>query len=356
MADRAGRQRSRHALTGEQDASSSGTRASRIGTPVTVLSPAPTFRFVTPHADAFHQVARGWDLDFRPLEKPRGRSALVQTMTSDALLSFLSLGARVEQRGASPRNRRTFALLADGAPEIVWCGGRADSSTLMSFDAGGDFEACSPARFAVHTLSVSTEHLESIADEAELGAVQRLGRDARRIQLDPGQAQRLRSALSTVTALIERDPASAGLPEVRETIETDLATGMLRAAVGGAPLARPVPAVARERALGRALEFIEARAAEAPRIADVCRAAGASERTLRYAFAERFDLSPKAYLQAMRLNGVRRELLKDEPGASVSDAANRWGFWHMGQFAADYRRLFGELPSQTRARETRPST
>jgi len=27
--------------------------------------------------------------------------------------------------------------------------------------------------------------------------------------------------------------------------------------------------------------------------------------------------------------------------------ANRHGFWHMGQFAKDYKNLFGELPSQT---------
>ena len=32
---------------------------------------------------------------------------------------------------------------------------------------------------------------------------------------------------------------------------------------------------------------------------------------------------------------------------SVADAANEWGFWHMGQFAKDYRRMFGELPSET---------
>ena len=33
--------------------------------------------------------------------------------------------------------------------------------------------------------------------------------------------------------------------------------------------------------------------------------------------------------------------------ASVQDTAARWGFWHGGQFADDYRRQFDELPSQT---------
>jgi len=31
----------------------------------------------------------------------------------------------------------------------------------------------------------------------------------------------------------------------------------------------------------------------------------------------------------------------------IGTIANRCGFWHMGRFAADYRRLFGELPSET---------
>lgn len=30
-----------------------------------------------------------------------------------------------------------------------------------------------------------------------------------------------------------------------------------------------------------------------------------------------------------------------------ADVANNWGFWHMGRFAADYRKFFGELPSET---------
>jgi AraC family ethanolamine operon transcriptional activator len=40
----------------------------------------------------------------------------------------------------------------------------------------------------------------------------------------------------------------------------------------------------------------------------------------------------------------------DSQLATVSDVAVRYGFWHMSKFAADYRWLFGELPSQTLAK------
>jgi len=316
--------------------------------PSPLVDPAPpALRLVAVNPDEISEAARAWDAEFRPMERPRAESRLVQVVGSPALLSYAELGARVEQRGASPPGRRTFALLTKSAPEIIWCGGPADSGTLLCFDEGRDFESSSPAGFAVHTLSITTEHVASIAERAELGSVQRLGRGARRIPLAPGEAKRLRAGLSLVTRSIDRDPTAAADPGIRQAIEGDLAAGMLRAAMGDAPQPAPAAASIRELALRRALDFIEAHAAEAPRIADVCAASGASERTLRYAFHERFDMSPKGYLQAVRLNGVRRELRRRGNRPTVSAAANRWGFWHLGQFAADYRRLFGELPSET---------
>jgi len=52
----------------------------------------------------------------------------------------------------------------------------------------------------------------------------------------------------------------------------------------------------------------------------------------------------------VRLNGVRRQLGRVAPDIPITDVANSWGYWHMGQFAADYRKHFGELPSVTRQR------
>ena len=32
---------------------------------------------------------------------------------------------------------------------------------------------------------------------------------------------------------------------------------------------------------------------------------------------------------------------------TVSEIARQHGFWHMGQFSADYKKIFTELPSKT---------
>ncbi len=84
----------------------------------------------------------------------------------------------------------------------------------------------------------------------------------------------------------------------------------------------------------------------------ICRASGVSYRTLNYAFLERFGVAPKQYLQAIRLDGARKDLRKLGPNCAIIDAANTWGFWHMGQFGKDYKRQFGELPSETLRRHS----
>ena len=52
-------------------------------------------------------------------------------------------------------------------------------------------------------------------------------------------------------------------------------------------------------------------------------------------------------LRAARFERARDELRRSEPEATVTDVATRWGFDHMGRFAVEYRRRFGESPSQT---------
>jgi AraC family ethanolamine operon transcriptional activator len=77
---------------------------------------------------------------------------------------------------------------------------------------------------------------------------------------------------------------------------------------------------------------------------------------LHYAFTEHFGLPPAQYMKAHRLNGARNDLRREhESSLKIADVANKWGFWHLGQFARDYRSWFGELPSDTCAGKHRTS-
>lgn len=82
-------------------------------------------------------------------------------------------------------------------------------------------------------------------------------------------------------------------------------------------------------------------------VTDLCQVANVSRRTLQYAFESILGISPIQYLRISRLNGVRRALIDTDESSNIADVAAQWGFWHMSQFAKDYRLLFGERPSTT---------
>jgi AraC family ethanolamine operon transcriptional activator len=108
------------------------------------------------------------------------------------------------------------------------------------------------------------------------------------------------------------------------------------------------PLRVRNRAIKRIKEYLAEHPYEPVTVNQLCKISMVSMRTLQYGFMEHYGVTPKTYLKNLRLNNVRRELWKRDPDtANVNDVASLWGFWHMGQFAADYRKLFGELPSET---------
>jgi AraC-like DNA-binding protein len=58
----------------------------------------------------------------------------------------------------------------------------------------------------------------------------------------------------------------------------------------------------------------------------------------------------------LRLHRIRHDLASDEERAcTVALIANQWGISELGRMARRYRDLFGELPSETLAKQ-RPRT
>jgi AraC-like DNA-binding protein len=114
------------------------------------------------------------------------------------------------------------------------------------------------------------------------------------------------------------------------------------------------PKVPRQRIIRCCHELLEARSDDSIRVADLTDAAGISERTLQMAFKEYYGTAPAHYLQLRTLHRVRRALRAADPEeVTVTSVLLQHGEYEFGRFAARYRTIFGEYPSQT-LRSRRP--
>jgi AraC family ethanolamine operon transcriptional activator len=109
-----------------------------------------------------------------------------------------------------------------------------------------------------------------------------------------------------------------------------------------------IPRASKSRLVAQARALIAANCHEQFSIKDLATTLNTSTRTLEYSFQEILAVSPATYIKIVRLHEARRAIRRAGPGTKVTDIAVTWGFWHFGRFAGDYRKLFGELPSDTK--------
>lgn len=114
---------------------------------------------------------------------------------------------------------------------------------------------------------------------------------------------------------------------------------------------RPAATASRQRVVERAEAFVRADVAAPVPVSTLCHLLGLSERALRNAFYSVRGMSPKRWMLAERLQGVRSALSQACAGpVTVTDVATDFGFNELGRFAATYKEAFGEAPSETVAR------
>jgi AraC-like DNA-binding protein len=93
------------------------------------------------------------------------------------------------------------------------------------------------------------------------------------------------------------------------------------------------------------------------KMAEICAVLGVSALALSLCCEEQLGMGPAEYLRRRRMQLAHRALRHgNADGANVSDIARRYGFRGLGRFAADYRALYGELPSATLQRGLRRGT
>jgi AraC-like DNA-binding protein/tetratricopeptide (TPR) repeat protein len=106
------------------------------------------------------------------------------------------------------------------------------------------------------------------------------------------------------------------------------------------------------RGVRRALDAMHANVGHNWSVKELAKVAGVSGRTLQRQFQAFLGKAPRTVQRDISFERARRQLLQGASGAKVTDVALRCGFLHCGRFSVEYRRRYGETPSQTLKRQT----
>jgi AraC-like DNA-binding protein len=118
------------------------------------------------------------------------------------------------------------------------------------------------------------------------------------------------------------------------------------------PQTEPTRAAASAALVAQLCDYMHAHLNAGLTLTDLEIFCGLSARSLQQSFRKELGCGPMQWLTQQKLHKIHKELSNADDSESVASLAVAY-FPNLGDFARYYRRQFGELPSQTRARQRR---
>lgn len=284
--------------------------------------------------DMLIEEAHDWDIDFRQMSTGGFCGRLIQSISPQVLISHARFDSKLHQEGSTPPGYRTFVVPCGDSVNFWWLGHNVTGCDMLVFPESRELECASNDSFEIFTISIEDSYLEALLQAMHLPRFK-------------ANTHVIRLALKTATAIRHR------AMQVLRTHSTADSHALAEMIVSSRRLKQQPANTGKKRMRDQAITLIQDHLHDMPdtdlNISDMCRLANVSERTLQYAFKERYSVSPNDFVKMWRLNTARRLLLETR-NTTISKVAEYLNFHHPSQFAADYRKLFGELPSQTLAR------
>lgn len=317
------------------------------------------------HSGSFDEARaflRGKHLEIRPA---RARSlsegfgaAIDSAYLPRMYLAYMEYSAALEMTGLAPLDAGYGVHLPlDGYIElhsggqIVQCGsGRAavvSPSNDFSLTASG---GCGRLLLSVGREAL-TDHLATMLGDLP---AERLVFDPN-VDPDMASSRRLANAVRYAAQEFERKESIHGNDIVVSQFEQFVMTLLLMTQPNNySDALRRTDNGVRPKDVKRAIDYIQANLSLSITLEDLVGVSGVPGRTLYQHFQDFVGTTPMGYVKKARYERARDDLEMLNGEGTVTEIAGRWGFSHLGRFAAEYRRRFGELPSVTAGRRKPP--
>jgi AraC-like DNA-binding protein len=293
-------------------------------------STAPS-KHVAVDVDEVNVALPGVELGFSRIDRGMGNTDFRSWIHSGVSIHHATVGFSMVGHGVIDNS--TLAMVTPlrvAATPTRWESDKAVEGEFNIYGPGADHYAVDSTGWELSILCADIRALEATAGT--------LGRE-----LGDWSGRRIRRQ-GPPTAMLgagftELDSGGDGPEVLRQVVDALSVTSGYDSSGRGIPSTEIV---------GRVNDHLEASGLWFPPIADLCNAAGVSERRLRSAFIDCYDMPPSHYLRSRALSAVHGILRRSSPGRdSVTSIAQTHGFRHLSDFARYYRQAVGATPSET---------
>ena len=258
------------------------------------------------------------------------------------VINLETANREIAASAATPRGRYGACLLADDSPMCALNASEFTHSHITLSPSNATVEGRMAQGVRIYCMDIA----DTLLPDEESGI------KARGVLDHSAGTQRLRelleSGLETFGALTTPAAYPAAVIGFKSAL-ADLLWQIASVAPGESLSTQQYSTARSLRVFRRARDYIEHRLSDGVSIVELCKEVSVSRRSLEAIFHCVLGIGPSAYVRALQLNRVRRDLLADREGhAPINVIAARHGIWHLSRFSNYYRRMFGELPSQTR--------
>lgn len=294
--------------------------------------------------DDFHLYgasAPEWKQRYVQISRGAMQSSLTEVCIGRVHLFRKVLSHRVVQQGCLPHGKVCFVMASRVAGVARMQGREVGEHSLFVLRGGQEFVLHRPAGMALLAVTFDAVQFDAFVDAQDGAAALRRALDTAVLDVPPAAMARLRADVQSMFII---DAASFD-GRALEPLLLGAVVAALREGRGLQDRNRGLSA----HALVDECQRVTLHHAETPpTIAELCTRLGASRRTVQDSFQKIAQTTSVDYLRSVRLNRVRAGLhgsRADEVG--IGELATHWGFSQLSHFALQYKRLFGELPSQT---------
>ncbi|MEH6593824.1 MAG: helix-turn-helix domain-containing protein [Halioglobus sp.] len=299
------------------------------------------------HIEELSALQFGWHIDFTQLGTSKLESAVRLVQSTNLGVCHFQFNSGFDQRLHAQPGYYSFGLPDPDTKSATVQGKAANLGAIIVFPHDHEAYGASHSGFSGYGIHIKTGYFEALAETVFRMPLRLLLPVAGVYTLTTVQFRHLHWELNEWLRMAAIEgPAGASITAAhrQETLSIAILNGLSHSTK-----ADKTQYLKSDRALRLVLDYVNSAPSEEITAVKLCTLADCSQRWLEQNFKKRFGVTPKAYVKYLRLARLRRDLQQASrcEKQTVIELASAYGFWHMGQLANDYRRVYGELPSDT---------